>query len=205
MPPIRNVITSTDALAELIGTPSEIAVKKQLAEIDEHMAKFIAQSPFLLLATTSADHRCDVSPRGDHAGFVRVLDSRTLLLPERTGNRRVDSLRNVVETGSAGLLFAIPGVLETLRVNGRAQVIADEELLATMAVAGKVPQVAIVLHVEESFLQCGKALLRSELWSAPKGATLPTFAQMLKDQARMEGVSAEAINARIQESYGKLY
>ncbi len=200
-----NVITSSAELAALIGTPSELALKKQLAAIDDHMAAFIAQSPFLLLATTSLSRGCDVSPRGDHPGFVRVLDPRTLLIPERAGNRRADSLRNVIETGTAGLLFAIPGVLETLRVNGSAQVIADEELLASMAVEGKRPQVAIALSVEECFLQCGKALLRSELWAHRQRATLPTFAQMLKDQTRMENVTTEEIDARIQDSYRKLY
>lgn len=203
--PFRNVITSSTALAALIGTPSELAVKKQLAEIDDHMAAFIAQSPFVLLATTSSSQRCDVSPRGDHPGFVRVLDSRTLVIPERAGNRRADSLRNVIETGTAGVLFAIPGVLETLRVNGSAQVIAEEELLETMTIEGKRPLVAIVLSVEECFLQCGKALLRSGLWSHRDRPSLPTFAQMLKDHTRLENITTEAIDARIQESYRKLY
>lgn len=201
----QNIVESADALAGLIGTPSEIAVKKELRALDDHMTAFIAQSPFVLVATTGRNGSCDVSPRGDHAGFVRVLDPATLLLPERNGNRRADSLRNVIETGKAGLLFAIPGVLETLRVNGSAQVIADEQLLESMAVGSKRPQVAIALQVEECFLQCGKALLRSELWSGRRGATLATFAQMLKDQTRVEGTTVEDLDARIQDSYGKLY
>jgi PPOX class probable FMN-dependent enzyme len=126
----QRLVTSAAELAELIGVPSELAVKKQLSELDGHMTAFIAESPFLLLGTVGRDGRSDVSPRGDAPGLAKVLDPRTLVIPERRGNRRADSLRNIVETGHAGLLFLIPGMGETLRVNGRACVIRDEAVLA---------------------------------------------------------------------------
>jgi PPOX class probable FMN-dependent enzyme len=203
--PFQQVIRSSAELADLIGAPSEIALRKQMNSLDRHMEAFISQSPFLLLATVSRCGACDVSPRGDHPGFVRVLDAATLLVPERAGNRRADSLRNIIETGTAGLLFAIPGVLETLRVNGTAQVVADPELMETMTAGGKRPLVAIAVSVQECFLQCGKALLRSELWSRRDSVALPAFARMLKDQTGIEGMTAEEIDARIRDSYGKLY
>ena len=117
-------ISSPEALASIIGTPSGISLRKELRALDGHMRRFIAHSPFLLMGTHSADGRCDASPRGDAPGFVHVVDDTTLLIPERPGNRRADSLRNILETGSVGLLFLVPGFGETLRVNGRAAIIA---------------------------------------------------------------------------------
>ena len=204
----KHAITSSAALAEIIGTPSQIAIKKQLSALDDHMISFIAQSPFLMLATAGPDGRCDVSPRGDGAGLVKVFDRHTLLLPERAGNRRADSLRNVIETGLAGLLFLIPGVPETLRVNGRAQVIRDEEVLGPLAVQGKVPLVGIAVEVEECFLQCGRALLRSGLWDHPEEsapADLPSFGQMLIDQTKLDNATAESLDEQIQKAYHSLY
>src|SRR4051794_28231553 len=161
----QRLVTSAGELAELIGVPSELAVKKQLSELDGHMMSFIAESPFLLLGTVGRDGSCDVSPRGDAPGrLAEVLDPRTLVIPERRGNRRADSLRNIIETGRAGLLFLIPGAGETLRVNGRASVIRDEDVLAPLAVDGKTPILGIAVEVEECFLQCAKAVIRSKLW-----------------------------------------
>jgi PPOX class probable FMN-dependent enzyme len=204
----KRVVTSSGALAELMGAPSDLAVKKQLDELDSHMLSFIGASPFLLLGTVGSSGRCDVSPRGDAPGFVRALNSRTLVIPERPGNRRTDSLRNVIETGAVGLLFLIPGLGETLRVNGRACVIQDEEILPTLAAQGKTPQVAVAVDVEECFLQCAKALLRSELWAGREGAPdlpLACFSQMLMDQTKLEGTTREALEERIQASYNTLY
>lgn len=125
----QRVMTSTDELTELIGVPSELALKKQLTELDGHMQSFIAQSPFLLLGTFGREGGCDVSPRGDACGLVQVLDAKTLVIADRRGNRRVDSLRNILETGRIGLLFLIPGLGETLRINGRACLIRDDDIL----------------------------------------------------------------------------
>ena len=205
----QRLVTSVDELTALIGTPSELVLKKQLSELDGHMKAFIAESPFLLLGTVSRDGGCDVSPRGDLHGLAKVLDSKTLVIPDRRGNRRIDSLRNILETGQVGLLFMIPGMGETLRVNGRACLIRDEEVLASLAVEGKPPLVGIAVEVEECFLQCAKAVIRSKLWErrAKKGTSrLPCFAEMLIDQTKIEGETVESLNRQIEDSYAnKIY
>ena len=201
-------VASAAELAALIGTPSELGLKKQLTALDRHMVSFIGQSPFLLLGTVGRDGGCDVSPRGDVPGFVAVLDSETIIIPERSGNRRADSLRNIIETGALGLLFLIPGIPETLRVNGRAQVIQDEDVLAPMTVQGKRPVIGIAMEIRECFLQCGKAPLRSKLWAARSGAetpALPTFGEMLMDQAKIENTTTASLDEFIQRSYKTLY
>ncbi|WP_435007911.1 pyridoxamine 5'-phosphate oxidase family protein [Tundrisphaera lichenicola] len=200
----KQVVTSADELTRLIGEPSELALRKQLTELDPHMIRFIAESPFLLLGTVGRDGSCDVSPRGDAHGLAKVLDSRTLIIPDRRGNRRVDSLRNILETGRVGLLFLIPGLGETLRVNGRACVIRDEEVLAPLAAEGKVPTLGIAVEVEECFLHCAKALIRSKLWKAREGAretSLPCFAEILIDQTKLEGESVESLQRVIEDAY----
>jgi PPOX class probable FMN-dependent enzyme len=204
-----DVVTSEAALRELLGQPSELAVRKQLGALDQHARTFISLSPYLLIATVGANGACDVSPRGDAPGFALVLDEHTLALPERPGNRRADTLRNIVQTGTVGLLFMIPGVEETLRVNGRAQVVRDAAILEQTMAHGKRPLLAIGIEVEECYLQCAKALKRSQLWQHerwPDRAALPTLGQMLLDQARLPGVSLEEINCTIEESYAhRLY
>ena len=200
----QKLVTSAEDLADLIGVPSELAVKKQRAEFDQHMTRFIAESPFLLIGTFARDGSCDVSPRGDAPGVAKVLDSRTLVIPERAGNRRADSLRNILETGRIGLLFLVPGLGETLRVNGRACVIRDDDVLATLSVQGKQPTVGIVVEVEECFLQCAKALIRSKLWQGVASqSSLPSFAQILMDQTQIEGHTVDSLHQAIEESYAQ--
>jgi uncharacterized protein len=203
MPPFRDIVTSAEELARVIGVPSERVIKKQLPELDAHMRRFIAESPFVLLGTAGRDGSCDVPPRGDAPSLATVLGARTLLIPERRGNRRADSLRNIIETGRAGLLFLIPGVGETLRVNGRAFVIRDD-VLAPLAVEGRRPLVGIVVEVEECFLQGAKAVIRSRLWdtgAAGRPSSLPGLAEMLNDQAGIEGQTVESLSRLIEESY----
>lgn len=205
-PPARfqNLVSSPQELAELIGVPSELAIKKQRAELDRHMVTFIAESPFLLVGTVGRDGSCDVSPRGDAPGVAQVLDSRTLVIPERAGNRRADSLRNILETGRIGLLFLVPGLGETLRVNGRACVLRDENMLASLTVQGKQPLVAIGVEVEECFLQCAKALIRSRLWQGGGNtSSLPSFAQILVDQTQIAGQTVAELQKAIEESYAQ--
>ena len=200
----QKLVTSADELAALIGSPTELVIKKQLSELDDHMKSFITESPFLLLGTVCSDGRCDVSPRGDTPSAAKVLDSRTLIIAERRGNRRVDSLRNIIETGRAGLLFMIPGLGETLRINGRACVIRDEEVLASMSVQGKQPVVGIGVEVEECYFQCAKALIRSKLWENPverPDSTSRHFAEILVDQTKIEGQTVESLKQQIEESY----
>jgi PPOX class probable FMN-dependent enzyme len=205
----QRLVTSVAELATWIGAPSELVIRKQLPELDGAMRSFIEQSAFLLLATVDRAGRCDVSPRGDMPSAAKVLDARTLVIAERPGNRRADSLRNIIETGRAGLLFMIPGVGETLRANGRACVIRDDEVLASMTVRGKQPVLGIGVEVEECYLQCAKALLRSKLWESPaerRQPILPCFAEILMDQTKIEGETVESLRQKIEESYAnRLY
>lgn len=199
-------VTSEAALRALLGEPSETVIRKQLSALDRHCRAFIALSPFLLLGTANASGDCDVSPRGDAPGFVAVLDERTLVIPDRPGNRRIDSLRNIVTQGTVGLLFMIPAVEETLRVNGRACIVRDADILARLEARGKIPQLAIAVEVEETFLQCAKALKRSQLWEPttwPERGALPSLAQMLLDQVPMPGMTLEEMEASVEESYAK--
>jgi PPOX class probable FMN-dependent enzyme len=160
----RHAITSLDALHGLYDAPSERVRLKQIDRLDEHCRAFIAASPFLILATCGSSG-ADGSPRGDRPGFVEVADDTTLLLPDRRGNNRIDSLRNIVENPAVGLIFLVPGVHETFRVNGRARISTDPALLARFAVDGKAPKTVLVITVQEAFIQCARALVRSELWN----------------------------------------
>ena len=200
----QNLVTSADEITQLLGSPSEIVIKKQLAKLDQYMKSFIAESPFVMLGTVGRDGQCDVSPRGDIPPIARVLDSRTLVIADRRGNRRADSLRNIIETGRVGLLFLVPGMDETLRVNGRACVIRDEDILSSMAVRGRQPVVGIGVEVDECHFQCAKALIRSRLWESHArhpDATARHFAEVLIDQTGMECESAESLAEWIEESY----
>ncbi|MEN9726817.1 MAG: hypothetical protein RL434_1183 [Pseudomonadota bacterium] len=201
--------TSAAQLREALGSPSELAERKAVPALDKHSRAFIARSPFLTLATTDASGRTDVSPRGDQPGFVLVLDDHTLFLPERPGNARYDSLLNIIDNPRVGLLFFIPGFEDTLRVNGRAEVIANEELLARCEVNGRRPKVGIRVAVEEAFLHCAKALRRSRLWDPAQHrdrAELPSLGQMILEQtaARDAPPPAETISlvdTLIEENY----
>jgi PPOX class probable FMN-dependent enzyme len=201
--------TSTAQLREALGSPSELAERKAVPALDKYSRAFIARSPFLTLASTDATGRTDVSPRGDQPGFVLVLDDHTLFLPERPGNARYDSLLNIIDNPRVGLLFFIPGFEDTLRVNGRAEVIANEELLARCEVNGRRPKVGIRVAVEEAFLHCAKALRRSRLWDPAQHrdrAELPSLGQMILEQtaARDAPPPAETISlvdTLIEENY----
>jgi uncharacterized protein len=177
----RHTITSLDELLALYEAPSERARLKQIDRLDEHCRAFIAASPFALLAT-AGPAGVDCSPRGDGPGFARVADERTLLLPDRRGNNRLDSLRNIIHHPAVGLLFLVPGVSETLRVNGDAAISVDPEHLQRFAVAGRPPSTVIVVSVREAFIQCGKALIRSQLWNPERHvdrSSLPPLGEIL--------------------------
>lgn len=178
----EHMIASVEALAKLYDAPSERALLKQIDHLDGICRAFIAASPLLLLATCGRNGAMDCSPRGDQPGFVEVADDRTLLIPDRRGNNRIDSLRNIVENPAVGLLFLVPGVNETFRVNGRAGISTAPALLARFAVAGKAPKSVLVVKVTEVFVQCARALLRSELWNPEKRirrADLPSIGSIL--------------------------
>lgn len=169
----RRRVTSISDLREMIGTPSERAVRKQLGGLDRHCRAFIERSPFMLLGTSGTDGRCDVSPKGDRPGFVLVEDDNTVVIPDRPGNKRCDSLQNILQNPHVGLLFLIPGMDETLRINGSAELVQDENLLQRLAVDGKAPVLAIVVRVEESlfalrtFVTAGPGLGSISLHGSP--------------------------------------
>ncbi len=192
----KHVVTTESELRELIGSPSERAIKKDVAVLDAHCRDFIARSPFLLLATASARGRCDVSPKGDAPGFVRVLDDRHLVIPDRPGNKRLDGMRNLLQNPHAGMIFLIPGREETLRVNGRASIIRDAEILESLTAHGKRPLVAIGLEVEECFFHCPKAL-NPERWL--DRAALPSMARVLFEQIRPAGKTVEEYERESEE------
>lgn len=180
-------LTSIAELRDLVGQPNERAVLKQLAVLDKHCRAFIEHSPFMLLGTAGRDGRCDVSPKGDRPGFVLVEDDATLLIPDRPGNKRFDSLQNIMQNPHVGLLFLIPGMDETLRVNGTAVLVRDAELLQRLAMDGKSPVLAIVVHVEEAFLHCGRSSLRAQVWDPERYMTrdqMPSLSRMIADQTR---------------------
>ena len=179
------IITSLEALQALYASPQERAVKKQIAALDGHCRRFIALSPFAVLATADAAHHLDASPRGGAPGFIKVDASGTLLIPDSPGNNRLDSLRNILETGRAGLLFLIPGFDETLRVNGSATLSTATEDIALCSDERRPPKLVVRVTVEAAYLHCAKAFLRSRLWSAdahvPRDA-MPTAGRMISDQ-----------------------
>jgi PPOX class probable FMN-dependent enzyme len=158
------MIGDETALRSIIEAPTERVKAKVSDHLNELTRQFIDLSPFLCLATSGRDGTCDVSPRGDPPGFVRILDDRRLLIPERPGNRLADSLQNVLGNPNVGLLFFIPGVSDTLRVNGRAAIVDDPELLKGSEVEGKQPKLALVVEIDEVFTHCSKAFLRAQLW-----------------------------------------
>lgn len=199
----KHVVTSEAELRDLLGSPSERAVKKDVAVLDEHGRAFIARSPFMLLATSNGAGRCDVSPKGDAPGFVRVLDARHLVVPDRPGNKRLDGMRNLLQNPHVGMIFLVPGREETLRVNGRAWIVRDPELLASLAARGREPVLAIGVEVEECFFHCPKAFRRSELWEParwPGREALPSMASVIYDQVRPEGKTREEYQRESEEN-----
>lgn len=180
-----HAVTSPAALRELYEAPHDLVLRKVLGALDAHCRRFVARSPLVMVATADAAGRCDVSPRGDAPGFVRVLADGRLALPDRKGNNRLDALGNVLENPRVGLLFVVPGCDDTLRVNGQAAITADPALLASLAVAGRAPRSALLVSVEEAFLHCGRAFKRGRVWDPATFAArgeLPTLGQMLRDQ-----------------------
>ena len=190
-------------LRRRMGEPIPHVATKERPSLDKHCRHFISLSPFLCLGTMNADGRADVSPRGDPPGFVTVLDEQTVLIPDRPGNRRVDSMQNILTNPSVGLLFLVPGVEETLRLNGRATIVEDPALLAVMAVNGKAPKLAIRVEIEEVFFHCAKALMRSRLWDSDsriERGDFPRYGEIIRDQ-RMPDEDADEIEAHLQERY----
>ena len=183
MPTAR--ITTREQLRALYAPARERSVKKQLSHLDPHCQRFIALSPFVVLASTGAGAAMDASPRGGEPGFVKVQGSHTLLLPDSPGNNRLDTLENILDTGRIGPLFLVPGVDETLRVNGSAELTTDPATLALFATTRRPPKLVIRVTVAEAYLHCAQALMRSALWNPANHinrAALPSMGEMMKDQ-----------------------
>ena len=183
LPDDATFITDEASLRAIHHQPMSRATDKVLRALDHHCLRMIALSPFCVVAT-QGPNGADISPRGDPPGFVRVLDERTLLLPDRVGNNRLDAMANLLVNPHIGLLFLVPGMNETLRINGTARITDDARVLAPSAVKNRPPKVGLVIAVEEAFLHCAKALVRSALWDGTRHidrATLPSYAEMLLD------------------------
>jgi PPOX class probable FMN-dependent enzyme len=160
-----STVTTGDRLRQIIGSPSDVIVAKVSDRLNDLTRQFVERAPFVCVATCRPDGGLDISPRGDPAGFVQILDDRRLLIPERPGNRLADTLTNLLADPRIGLLFLIPGIGDTFRVNGRAAIVDDAELLAASAVEGRTPKLGVVVAIEEAFTHCPKALIRSDLWN----------------------------------------
>jgi PPOX class probable FMN-dependent enzyme len=201
--PFASALTGVDELAELYGPAEERSWRKDIGVLDDMARRLIAAAPIVFVASADADGRCDVTPRGGQPGFVTVLDDRRLAIPDATGNRRLDALRNVVATGRAGLIFLIPGRDQTLRVNGRACVSADPELLALLTPVGKPPRAAIVVEPDEVFTHCPKAFVRSRLWDPatwPAAADLPSPAEVALAHLRNPELTLADVERQQRES-----
>ncbi|MYH71697.1 MAG: pyridoxamine 5'-phosphate oxidase family protein [Acidimicrobiia bacterium] len=194
-------IASQTELRQTYREPAPRAQQKVLDHIDRHARDFIALSPFCVISSLGADGRQDTSPRGDPPGFVAVLDDYTLLVPDRPGNNQVDSLQNVIAHPEVGLLFLVPGMNETLRVSGTAEIVTDAALLDPLSVGSKAPLSGLRITVEEVFLHCGRSLIRSRLWDPEAQidrSCYPTYGQVLADQ--ISGANATEIDASEDEA-----
>jgi hypothetical protein len=198
-------ITSREALRGVYKAPSEAPIRKELRALDRHARTFIEKSPFLLIGSSDGKGNADVTPRGDRPGFVAILDDRTIAIPDRPGNNRLDTLENILAEPSVGLLFLIPNMNETLRLNGHARITADEGLCARLAVDGKRPATVLLVEVRSVYMHCAKAFMRSGLWAPetwPARSEMPTLGEILKDQIAYAPTAAEADEA-LAQAYAK--
>ena len=202
-------VHDVDTLRSLYPAVTSLAQLKVQDRLDSHAQDFIARAPFLCLGTQSLDGTADVSPRGDPPGFVRILDARTLAIPDRPGNNRLDSLVNILANPVVGLLFIIPGFDDTLRVNGTARLVRDPALLDSMSVDGRLPRLAIIVEVREVFMHCAKAFRRSRLWDPAyrqDRASMPSLSKIILDQttgAPEDAAAMQDIDAALEVEYGK--
>jgi PPOX class probable FMN-dependent enzyme len=205
-------IEEKDTLRARMGEVGELAAKKTLARLDKYARTYIERSPFLCIGTADENGHADVSPRGDPPGFVRIIDDETIIIPDRPGNNRVDTMQNIIANPQVGILFLIPGIDDTLRINGKASIIDDPAALAPAAVNGRAPKLGIKVKVEEVFFHCAKAFRRSKLWdpaARQERGFLPGLAHIVMEQARaceVDTKESDKVEAEIQEDYRtKLY
>jgi len=204
----KDVVADPAQFRALMGEPPPPCVAKTIVVLDQHCRAFIARSPFVLIASSDALGRMDISPKGDAPGFVRVLDDWTLAIPDRPGNRRADTFTNVLQNPKIGLIFLVPGKSETLRVSGSAKIVRDTDVRESMAARGKTPDFALAVEVEEAFFHCSKCMIRSSLWRAegwPSLDGLPNLAQTMVDAAALP-MPVEALEEIIkQDELERLY
>ncbi|MER8631868.1 pyridoxamine 5'-phosphate oxidase family protein [Mesorhizobium opportunistum] len=198
-------VTTREELRTIYKTPrpTDGSIRKELKALDGHCRSFIGKSPFVLIGSSDGEGNSDVTPKGDKPGFAVVLDDRTIAIPDRPGNNRLDTLENILRNPSVGLLFLIPGMNETLRVNGDARITFDAGLRERLSVDGKEPQSVIVVTVKATYMHCAKAFMRSDLWKPETWydrATLPTLGQILRDQMALAD-SAEATDRWLDDEY----
>jgi hypothetical protein len=195
----RKIIRSEDQMRETLGYPSEIVTRKTINYIDEHCRSFIEKSPFITIATSDLAGNLDVSPKGDPSGFVKILDEKTLAIPDRPGNAKADTLTNIIKNPNIGLIFLIPGVRETLRINGGAKIVQDQWVLEQLEVDGKKPSFAIIVTVKEAFMHCAKCIIRSKLWQVDnaKKDSVPSLAKVLVEHGKLE-ISVDELDGMIK-------
>lgn len=199
-----DVFATPDELRTVYREPSPGAVRKQISSIDANCRAYIEHSPFVVIATADAVGNCDASPKGGPPGFVKVLDESRLAIPDLSGNNRLDSITNIVESPGIALLFMIPGLDETLRVNGRAFATREESVLDTCTLGELRPRVAIGVEVADAYIHCAKALKRGAVWRVdewPDRSDMPTIACMLREHSKALGRSEQEIQAGLDESY----
>ena len=202
------VIKTREQFRSFMGEPSDKVTRKSLSALDKHCGVFIGRAPFMLIASADEDGNTDVSPKGDSIGFVKILDDKTLAIPDRLGNKRADTIENILQKPNVGLIFLIPGKTETLRVSGKALVVRDESLRDSMAVKGKSPDFAIVVAVEEAFFHCSKCMIRSKLWQSehwPDLDGLPRLAQTMVDAGKLELTESEMHEIVVNDERERLY
>jgi uncharacterized protein len=199
-----HTIRTIEEYRELRGDGSKLVYDKSMDVIDHHIRNFLALSTFLTVASIDAQGRMDVSPKGDPPGFVQVVDDHTIAIPEREGNRRADTFSNVLQNPSVGLICFVPGMDETMRINGKASLTTDPELLASMKVEGHVPKLAMLVHVEEAFIHCGKAPKRGRLWDSEAQidrSTYPKMGEVMFDHGKYDNLPRERMTDIAQEDY----
>ncbi len=185
----NQIISNESELREILGYPKELVTKKAINYIDENCQIFIENSPFINIATSDQHGNLDVSPKGDPSGFVKILNNKMLAIPDRPGNKRADTFTNILNNPNIGLIFLIPGVKESLRVNGTAQIVTDKEVLELLSCDGKLPLFAIIVTVKEAFMHCSKCMIRSKLWRGVEDTQdriVPTLGKVLVDHAKLD-------------------
>ncbi|WP_339814549.1 MSMEG_1061 family FMN-dependent PPOX-type flavoprotein [uncultured Imperialibacter sp.] len=200
-PAFEKVITSEQELRDIMGYPSEIVTRKTINYIDEHCQVFIEKSPFITIATSDLKGNLDVSPKGDPAGFVKILSDKMLAIPDRPGNHKADTLTNIIQNPNIGLIFLIPGIKETLRVNGEAKIVTDEKVLELLSCQGKKPGFAIIVIVKEAFMHCAKCIIRSNLWTTVderQERSIATLGKALVDHGKLD-ISSEELDEMIKD------